>query len=101
MQKVKGYQGLERSVVKTIWPSCFAVLLRSSPSVRRVAHPGQEKHSAQRGQIVLEYILLLVISVGVATLLTKSLVSRNPASPGILTGAWNNINTVIGNDIID
>lgn len=53
------------------------------------------------GQVVLEYILLLVISVGAATYMTKRLVGRSPDSPGVITSAWSNINAAIGADIID
>ena len=55
----------------------------------------------QRGQIVVEYILLLVIMVGVATLLTKKLINRSPDNPGVITGTWARMNSAIGNDIID
>lgn len=56
---------------------------------------------ADAGQVVLEYILLLVISVGIATYMTKRLVGRNPDDPGLITSAWSSINTAIGADIID
>lgn len=53
------------------------------------------------GQIVLEYILLLVISVAAATYMTKRLVGRNPDDPGVITTAWSQINSTIGSDIIE
>jgi len=52
----------------------------------------------QRGQIVVEYVLLLVLAVGLAILLTKQLVSRDPDNGGILTVKWDAILKVIGND---
>lgn len=55
----------------------------------------------QSGQIVLEYILLLVISVGLAMAISKGLVGRNAESPGVITGAWSNVVSAIGNDVID
>lgn len=61
----------------------------------------QKKLRKDSGQIVLEYILLLVISVGVATYMTKRLVGRDPEDPGSITSTWNLINTTIGADIID
>lgn len=60
-----------------------------------------QKLRKDSGQIVLEYILLLVISVGVATYMTKRLVGRDPEDPGSITSTWNLINTTIGADIID
>lgn len=66
--------------------------------IRQAAKP---RMRTDAGQVVLEYILLLVISVGIATYLTKRLVGRNPDEPGIITSAWGNINAAIGADIID
>ena len=54
-----------------------------------------------RGQIVVEYILLLVIAVGLAALLTKQLVSRNIDEPGIITSKWFQILKDIGKDLPD
>jgi uncharacterized protein (UPF0333 family) len=54
-----------------------------------------------RGQIVVEYILLLVIAVGLAALLTKQLVSRNTDDPGIITSKWFQILKDIGKDLPD
>lgn len=54
-----------------------------------------------RGQIVVEYVLLLVIAVGLAALLTRQLVSRSTDDAGIITAKWNAILTAIGNDLPD
>ncbi len=70
----------------------------ASPSVGSSPTP---RLASTAGQVVLEYILLLVVSVGVATVLTKQLVSRDPDSPGIITSAWGQINTAIASDIVD
>lgn len=59
------------------------------------------KLRSDSGQIVLEYILLLVISVSVATYLTKKLVGKDPEDAGIVTSAWAQINSAIGADIIE
>ena len=53
-----------------------------------------------RGQILVEYLLLLVISVACATLLTKKLISRGD-TPGIIINQWDRILKVIGNDLPD
>ncbi|MEK2646131.1 hypothetical protein [Bdellovibrio sp. BCCA] len=54
-----------------------------------------------RGQIVVEYVLLLVIAVGIAALLTSRLVSRNADNPGILVSKWHSILKTIGDDVPD
>ena len=55
----------------------------------------------QRGQIVVEYVLLLIIGVAVATLITSQMVSRNPESPGFLIKKWVDILKAIGDDTPD
>lgn len=55
----------------------------------------------QRGQVVVEYILLLIIGVGVATLITSQMVSRNPESLGFLIKKWVSILQTIGKDTPD
>ena len=54
-----------------------------------------------RGQIVVEYVLLLVVGVGVAAFITSQMVSRNPESPGFLIKKWSEIVQAIGNDFSD
>ena len=53
------------------------------------------------GQVLVEYLLLMVIAVGLATLMTKQLVSRSNTKPGIIINAWNKILVNIGKDIPD
>lgn len=55
----------------------------------------------RRGQIVVEYVLLLVIGVSVAILITSTMVSRNPDSPGFLVRKWFEIIKLIGEDTPD
>lgn len=55
----------------------------------------------QRGQIVVEYVLLLVIGVGVAALITTTMVSRSPDNPGFLVKKWFEIIKFIGEDTSD
>ncbi len=51
------------------------------------------------GQVVVEYVLLLVIAVAVAALITKELVKRDPDNPGILVEKWDSILKTIGEDL--
>ena len=54
-----------------------------------------------KGQVVVEYVLLLVIAVGVAFIITTTLVSRNPESPGFLMTKWRAIIETIAADNTD
>ena len=55
----------------------------------------------KKGQILVEYLLILTIAVGCATLITKKLVSRDEGDPGIIVKAWDRLLNSIGNDIPD
>lgn len=56
----------------------------------------------KRAQVLVEYLLLMVIAVGIATLLTNILISRKPgSSTGIIITAWDKILTTIGKDLPD
>jgi len=49
----------------------------------------------------VEYVLLLVIAVALATLITRELVKRDPENPGILVKKWDDILKTIGEDLPD
>lgn len=51
-----------------------------------------------KGQILVEYLLLMVIAVGCATLLTKALISRGDSDQGMIIRAWDGILKNIAND---
>lgn len=55
------------------------------------------------GQILIEYILLLLIAVSSAMILTTSLVGRRSTvdESGILIKSWHKIITALGNDLPD
>ena len=55
----------------------------------------------QRGQVVVEYVLLLVASVTLALLITRLMVGRDPGNPGFVLSAWNSIVEEIGADHAD
>lgn len=56
------------------------------------------KWKNQSGQVVLEYVFLLMIGVAVAALISSIAVSRNPDSPGFLIVKWRQIIDFIGAD---
>jgi hypothetical protein len=47
--------------------------------------------SRQFGQVILEYVLLLVIIVGLGSLIVTQMASRNEDSPGFLIKQWSEI----------
>lgn len=100
MQKAATDQKLDTAEVKEILEIACA-------SGNAITLPGQSRRSPlknrrhQSGQIVFEYVLLLVIAVGAATALSKLLVSRNADSGGVLTSAWSRTINSIGSDKID
>ncbi|MBX7232196.1 MAG: hypothetical protein K1X29_08945 [Bdellovibrionales bacterium] len=56
---------------------------------------------SSKGQIAVEYTLLLVIGVLVAFTITTAMVNRNPNAPGFLVARWYQIIQFIGNDLAD
>jgi uncharacterized protein (UPF0333 family) len=57
--------------------------------------------ASERGQIVVEYVLLVVIGITVAAIYTSTLVSRDPDSPGFLVAKWFQMVKAIGADTAD
>lgn len=55
----------------------------------------------QKGQIVVEYVLLLVVAVSISAMLVSNLVSRDPDNPGLLSSKWHSILMTIGDDVPD
>lgn len=56
---------------------------------------------SERGQVVVEYVLLLVASVAMAMIITRLMVGRDPGNPGFVISAWNAIVEEIGADNAD
>lgn len=52
----------------------------------------------QDGQVVVEYVLLLVVAVALATIVVTQVVQRDPDSPGFLIKKWGDIQKAIGDD---
>ena len=61
------------------------------------------RENRNKGQIVVEYILLLVIGVALALIITRLMVNRsnNPAEQGFLIKKWYQIVETIGSDKAD
>lgn len=55
----------------------------------------------KRAQVLVEYLLLMVIAVSLATLLTKTLINRKSGSEGIIITAWDKILQNVGKDLPD
>lgn len=57
----------------------------------------------QKGQILVEYLLLMVIAVACATILVKNLIGRGPddQNTGVFIKQWDKIIHIIGNDLPD
>lgn len=55
----------------------------------------------RKGQVVVEYVLILFVAVSCAAFLTEALIDRDPTEPGKIISAWNKILSVIGNDLPD
>lgn len=53
-----------------------------------------------KGQLIVEYILLMVIVVSVCALLTRTLVGRGDES-GVIIQKWSQLNSMVGQDIGD
>jgi uncharacterized protein (UPF0333 family) len=56
---------------------------------------------SEKGQVLIEYLLLMVIVISCATILIKALVSRETGKQGAVIRVWDNIIRIIGNDIPD
>lgn len=52
----------------------------------------------QAGQVVVEYVLLLVVAVALATIVVVQVVQRDPDNLGFLIQKWSDIQKAIGAD---
>lgn len=53
---------------------------------------------SSRGQVVIEYVLLLLIAVSIATLVISQFASRDATNPGFIVRKWCNIQKTIRED---
>ena len=61
----------------------------------------QKKLLKNSGQVLVEYMLLLLISVSFATLLVSKLVSRKDGAEGVIIISWSKMLKILGNDLPD
>ncbi len=54
-----------------------------------------------KAQVLVEYLLLMTIAIGCATLLTKKLIGRESSDKGLVIKAWDNILNTISTDLPD
>ena len=57
----------------------------------------------RRGQVIVEYLLIMVLMVAIASTLTKQLVGRgdDDSTQGLIVKSWSRIIKAIGNDLPD
>ncbi len=55
----------------------------------------------EKGQLVVEYVLLLFTVVMIAGMLSKGLVGRRDGSTGVLISKWGQILEMVGQDLGD
>ncbi len=56
---------------------------------------------SEKGQVLIEYILLMVIVISCASILMRALVSRQPGKQGMVIRVWDDIIRTLGNDLPD
>jgi hypothetical protein len=59
------------------------------------------KSQSEKGQVAVEYVLLLITGVVIWLLIVNTLVSRSPDSPGMIVRKWHEIVQWIGQDKIE
>lgn|GEM_PF-2221771 len=69
-----------------------------SKSFTNHAQP-QLRHES--GQIIIEYVLLLVVAITIAALVTKAMISSDQGNPGFVLTTWSKVIQAIGADTAD
>lgn len=87
-----------RMKAETLTEILDSVFFRRSFLKRNRNRPSRQ---SEGGQIVVEYVLLLVIAVTIAMLMTRLMVSRDPGQSGFVISKWNQIIEAIGADAAD
>lgn len=52
----------------------------------------------QSGQVIIEYVLILVVLVTIGTFIVSRMIGRDPQEPGFVIANWNAIAQVIASD---
>ena len=55
----------------------------------------------KKGQLIVEYVLLIFIVVSIATLMTRMLVGRGEGDNGIIITKWSQMLNMVGQDLGD
>ena len=74
--------------------------LKPTPTMRRASRK-QSRYRSQSGQILIEYILLLMIGLTIGNILIKTLTANGPDQKGIIIERWQSIWKGIGEDYPD
>ena len=64
-------------------------------------HSEKSNLRQNKGQIVVEYILLLMVAVSLATLIVNQMVKRDADNPGVVVKAWSDLIIFISQDKSD
>ena len=54
-----------------------------------------------KGQLIIEYVLLLAMAAVISGIIVSKLASRDPAEPGAIITGWSKITQSIGTDPVD
>lgn len=92
----------QNPISQNLAPEESAVNGRNNYRVNRLSRSSRYgSRLGERGQVVVEYVLLLVASVTLALLITRLMVGRDPGNPGFVISAWNAMVKEIGSDNAD
>ncbi len=60
-----------------------------------------KEHEGQSGQIIIEYVLLLVIVIALSAFIWRGMTSRDLDNPGFLMSQWDKVLKQIANDDVN
>lgn len=61
----------------------------------------RRRRQSESGQIVVEYVLILMVAVSIAVIVTRIMVGRSDTEPGFVIQAWSTMLEQIGMDHAD
>ena len=59
----------------------------------------KQKSSSEKGQVIVEYVLITVIALTLALIITTRTIKRDPEDPGFIIFQWERILNSIGQDM--